>query len=494
MTAACVSAQGEKSRSRPNIVLIYADDLGYGDIGIQGGRIPTPHIDALARGGLRFTDAHSTSATCTPSRYSLLTGEYAWRRKGTGVANGDAGLLIPVERETLPRMLRRAGYRTAVVGKWHLGLGGPQGPDWNGEIRPGPLELGFEKSFIMPSTGDRVPCVFVEDGWVSRLSVEDPIRVEYRTHIGGPTGREHPEMLLLRHTQGHDQSIVNGIGRIGYMSGGRSALWRDEDIADTLLAKAEAFIRSCGDRPFFLFLATHDIHVPRMAQERFQGRSGRGARGDVILQLDATVGRLRETIKRMGLTDNTMVVFTSDNGPVLDDGYDDRALENLRGHDPNGGLRGGKYGALEAATRVPMLVSWPGRIRGGDTSKLLVSQVDLVASLASLLGIPYHTSQARDSEDRLDALLGRPGAMGRRHVVEEAVSGVLSLRRSDGYKYIPASTGPKRFSWAPQTETGFEPFEQLYHLPSDRMERNNLSVSQPDILQGMRQEWSRLLR
>ena len=487
-------AQTREAPVGPNILIVYADDLGYGDIGVQGGRIPTPRIDGLALQGLRFTAAHSTSATCTPSRYSLLTGEYAWRRQGTGVANGDAGLIIEPGRETLPAMLKRKGYRTAVIGKWHLGLGGPGGPDWNGEIRPGPKEVGFDKSFIMPSTGDRVPCVFVEDGRVVRLSTEDPIHVDYRNRIGGPTGRESPGSLRLQPTQGHDQSIVNGISRIGYMAGGRSALWRDEDIADTLLSKAAEFIRSSEGEPFFLFFPTHDIHVPRMAHERFRDLSGRGPRGDVILQLDETVGRLLDLLDTLRLRENTLVILTSDNGPVLNDGYADEAFERLGDHDPNGGLRGGKYSAFEAGTRVPMVVSWPGRVRRGDSSTVMFSQVDLLGSLADLTGLGSDASMARDSENRLAELLGSSGATGRTHLVEEAVSGVLSLLRSDGYKYIPASKGPKRLTWAPQIETGFEAFEQLYHLPSDRSERRNLAASRPDVLGEMRSRWMQLVK
>ena len=489
-----VFSQKRTASDRPNILIVYADDLGYGDIGVQGGRIPTPRIDALVREGLRFTNAHSTAAICTPSRYSLLTGEYAWRRKGTGVANGDAGLIIPADRETVASVLKKAGYRTAAIGKWHLGLGGHGGPDWNGEILPGPKEVGFDKSFILPSTGDRVPCVFVEDGRVVGLSTDDPIRVDYRNRIGGATGRDRLDSLRLLPTHGHDQSIVNGIPRIGYMSGGRSALWRDEDIADRLVDKAEGFIRTSSGQPFFLFFSSHDIHVPRMAHERFRGVSGRGARGDVIVQFDATVGRLIDLLEGLGIRENTLVLLTSDNGPVLDDGYADEAFERLGDHDPNGGLRGGKYSAFEAGTRVPMVVSWPGRVRRGDSSSVMFSQVDLLGSLADLTGLGSDASKARDSENRLAELLGSSGATGRTHLVEEAVSGVLSLLRSDGYKYIPASNGPKRLTWAPQIETGFEAFEQLYHLPSDRMERSNLAASKPDVLGEMRSRWMLLVK
>ena len=485
-------AQKTVDGGRPNILLIYADDLGFGDVSVQGGRIPTPHIDRLASKGIRFTNAHSPASTCTPSRYALLTGEYAFRRRGTGVANGDAGLIIPADRETLPRMLKRAGYRTAVVGKWHLGLGGPGGPDWNGPIKPGPAELGFDKSFIMPSTGDRVPCVYVEDGRVVGLSPDDPIKVDYRRNIGeAPTGRDSPDLLRMGFTHGHDQSIVNGIPRIGYMTGGAAALWRDEDIADDLFEKAREFIIDSRGSPFFLFFSAHDIHVPRAPHERYRGRSGFGPRGDALIQFDETVGRLDSLVQSLGLSGSTLVVLTSDNGPVLDDGYADGAEERRGDHDPNGGLRGGKYGAYEAGTRVPMIVSQPGRVRHGGVSDALFTQTDLLASLASHLGQPFDRAQARDSEDHWETLTGR-SRKGRSDILEEAVSGVVALLRADGCKYIPASDGPARLSWAPGIETGFRKEEQLYRLSVDRGESRNLVASRPGLLQRMRRRWEML--
>lgn len=200
LLADCFSTRAsaaDTNRLTPNIVIILADDLGYGDIGCYGAtKIPTPNVDRLASEGLRFTDAHATSATCTPARYALLTGEYPWRKKGTGILPGNAELIIAPGRTTLASMLQRAGYTTGVVGKWHLGLGGPGGPDWNGEVKPGPREIGFDYSFIMPATGDRVPCVYVENGRVAGLDPKDPIEVNYDHKIGDePTGKEHPEVV-----------------------------------------------------------------------------------------------------------------------------------------------------------------------------------------------------------------------------------------------------------------------------------------------------------
>jgi hypothetical protein len=273
--AAMVSAAGPR-----NIVLIYADDIGYGDVGCYGAKaVKTPHTDRLAREGLRFTDGHAPSATCTPSRYALLTGEYAWRQKGTGILPGDARLIIEPGRTTLASQLRKAGYRTTVVGKWHLGLGNGN-VDWNGEIKPGPLEVGFDEAFLIPATGDRVPCVYVENHRVVGLNPNDPIRVSFGQRIGNdPIGAERPELLKMKYSHGHDRTIVNGISRIGYMSGGQAARWVDEDMADVITQRAVQFIERHREQPFFLFFSTHDIHVPRVPHPRFVGKSGLGPRG-----------------------------------------------------------------------------------------------------------------------------------------------------------------------------------------------------------------------
>ena len=310
----------------PNVVVIYADDLGYGDIGCYGAtKVKTPNIDRLAYEGLRFTNAHSPSATCTPSRYAMLTGEYAWRQKGTGIARGDARMIIQPGRTTLPSVMQRAGYTTGAVGKWHLGLGAQDRElNWNVDIKPGPLDIGFDYCFLIPATGDRVPCVYVENRRVVGLDPEDPIQVSFDKPIGDePTGKDHPELLRMHPSHGHDQTIINGISRIGYMSGGKAARWVDEDIADTITGKAKDFIEKNRDKPFFLYFSTHDIHVPRVPHPRFAGKSGMGPRGDAIVQLDFCAGEILKTLDRLNLAENTLVIFTSDNGPVVDDGYKD---------------------------------------------------------------------------------------------------------------------------------------------------------------------------
>ena len=459
----------------PNIVFIYADDLGYGDVGCYGAtRLMTPNIDHLAQEGLRFTDAHCTSATCTPSRYGLLTGEYPWRKKGTGVLPGDAALIISPARATLPSVLKKVGYTTAVVGKWHLGLGEGK-VDWNGEVKPGPLEIGFDYAFIIPATGDRVPCVYVENHRVVGLDPKDPIRVSYVRPLGDePTGKDNPELLKVDPSHGHDMTIINGISRIGYMSGGKSARWRDEDMADVLTKKAIAFIEQNNGRPFFLYFATHDIHVPRAPHARFAGRSECGIRGDVVEQLDGSTGEILKTLDRLKLAGNTLVIFSSDNGPVVDDGYKDGAVQKLGSHKPAGPFRGGKYSNFEGGTRVPFIVRWPGRVKPG-VSDALVCQVDFIASFAALTGQQLSAGDAPDSFNVLPALLGE-SKTGRDHLVEHA--GALSLRKGH-WKYIEPGQGPK-LNQNTNTELGNDPAGQLYNLADDLGEAKNLASSHPE--------------
>ena len=464
--AALVTLSGATIRAdnaKPNILVILADDLGYGDIGCYGAtKVKTPHIDKLAADGLRFLDAHAPSSTCTPTRYALLTGEYAWRKKGTGVLPGDASLIIDPARPTLPSVMKSAGYTTGCIGKWHLGLGNGD-VDWNTEVKPGPNQLGFDYSFIMPATGDRVPCVYLENGRVVGLDTNDPIHVSYNKLIGNePTGRQHPEMLKMKLSLGHDGTIVDGISRIGFMSGGKSALWKDTDLADTLAKKAIGFVEQNKDHPFFLYLATHDIHVPRVPHQRFQGTSQCGVRGDVIQQLDGAVGDVLAALDRLKLSDNTIVIFTSDNGPVVDDGYADGAARDLNGHKPAGVLRGGKYSIYEGGTRVPFIVRWPGHVKSGTTSDALVCLVDFMASFAALTGVSVPANGGPDSLNTMPAFLG-DSKTGRETLVEH--SGGIALREG-AWKFIPGGKVKKN--------ANPEAHEQLYDLAKDPGENKNV--------------------
>jgi arylsulfatase A-like enzyme len=458
----------------PNIVFLYADDVGYGDLSCYGAqRVHTPNIDKLALRGLRFTDAHCAAATCTPSRYSLLTGEYAFRVEGARVLPGDAPSLIQPGRTTLASVLKDSGYRTGAIGKWHLGLGSGK-IDWNTDIRPGPLEIGFDECFIIPATGDRVPCVYVENHRVANLDPKDPIQVDYRGPLDDqPTGKTHPELLKMRPSHGHDMTIVNGISRIGYMSGGNSALWNDDTMADTLTDHAISFIDRNAKQPFFLYFATHDIHVPRVPNQRFNDSTVMGPRGNSIAELDWCFGKAVETLEKRGLLENTLIVVSSDNGGVVDDGYQDEAVTKLGTHRPNGPLRGGKYSIFEGGTRIPFIVHWPRRVKPG-VSSALISQVDLLRSLSILTGSKVAADAAPDSENVLPALLG-VSKKGRQLLVEQA--GSLALR--DGtWKYIAPGKGQK-LDPNTDTELGNDSTPQLYNLSTDLGETKNLARLQP---------------
>ena len=471
---------------KPNIVFIYADDLGYGDLSCYGAtRVQTPHTDALADRGVRFTNAHSAAATSTPSRYGLFTGEYPWRRKGTGIAAGDAALIIRPDRYTLPKMLQQAGYVTGAVGKWHLGLGSENGSqNWNEQLSPGPAEIGFDYSYIMAATGDRVPCVFMENQRVVDFDGNDPISVSYtRNFEGEPTGKDNPELLTKLKpspNHGHDQTIVNGISRIGYMKGGKSARWKDENIADSITMHAVRFIAENKKRPFFLYFGTNDLHVPRYPHERFRGKTDMGHRGDAIVQFDWSVGEVVRALKEAGLFENTLIIVTSDNGPVVDDGYADEAVAKLKNHKPWGPFRGGKYSTFEAGTRVPFIVHWPKEVKPA-TSEALLSQIDMLATLAGLLRVKVPKYIPCDSRNQLPAWMGK-NRKGRPYII--AVGQSLTVSTPE-WKYIEPSNGTP-YNALTNTELGNSPQEQLYDLKKDRGEYDNVAKENPSTVRKMK--------
>lgn len=467
-TIVTVAATEIRPAERPNVVIIYGDDVGYADVGVYGSKlIPTPNIDKLASEGLMFTDGHCSAATCTPSRFSMLTGIHGFRHK-VRVLAPNAPLKIKPDMLTLPQLFRKAGYETAVIGKWHLGLGDGKTPvDWNGDIKPGPLEVGFDYSFLLPYTNDRVPCVYVENHRVVNLDPNDPLYVgkkpagvECTTYPDGKKNRS--SMTYYPSSHGHNSSVINGIGRIGYQWGGKSALWDDETMADEFVKQAKKYLASRSKkRPFFLYFSSQDIHVPRAPHPRFRGKSKLTYRGDAMVQLDWATGEILEAIDKRGFTENTLVIFSSDNGPVYDDGYRDgttvrtSSREVDRGHDGSGPYRGGKYQIYEGGTRVPFVIKWPGRIKPGK-SGALVNQIDLVASFAGLLGIELNDDQAIDSRNILPALLGKDDK-GLPYMIEEARG--FALRRGP-WKYIRGKG--KRVG-------------ALYNLDSDIGEQKNVT-------------------
>ncbi len=475
MGVLCVSCtEIVKAQENPNIVIIYVDDLGYGDLSCYGAtEVKTPNVDALAKGGVKFTDGHCSAATCTPSRYTLLTGNYAFRANA-GILPGDAPALIKPGTPTIASMLQKKGYKTAVIGKWHLGLGDGN-VNWNERITPGPKEIGFDYSYLIPATGDRVPCVMVENQKVVNLDKNDPIKVSYKGKVGNdPTYIENPELARYGADGQHGKTIVNGVSRIGYMSGGNSARWRDETVPYMMLQKADNFIDESGDNPFFLYFAFHDIHVPRLPDHRFEGSTNMGVRGDAIVQMDYITGQLVDYLRKKGKLENTLIIFSSDNGPVLSDGYDDKAIELLGDHKPAGPYRGGKYSCYEAGTRVPTIAYWPARIKAGVKSDALVGHVDIYASIAKIVGYDLKEGEAVDSYDQLSTWLGEDNK-GREYLLEEASSYSL---RSGNWKYIKPLKSLKGTGWikGKKIEGGLSVEPQLYDLEKDIYEENNIAT------------------
>lgn len=480
--AAQLKAAGQQ---RPNIILLVADDLGYGDLSCYGARrVTTPAVDSLAAHGIRFTNMHACASTSTPSRFGILTGQYPFRKRGTDVAAGNAGMIIRPGMTTVADLMHQAGYVTAAIGKWHLGLGSTTAQqDWNGELDLTPHDIGFDYHYIQAATADRVPCVYVENGHVANYDASAPISVSYKANFPGePTGRSNPELLTKqRPSHGHDMSIVNGISRIGFMKGGGKALWRDEDIADSIVTHAVRFIEANRRSPFFMYLCTNDVHVPRQPHERFRGKSVMGLRGEAILQFDWTVKQLTSALQRMGLDENTLILITSDNGPVLDDGYADQAEELAGDHKPGGPFRGGKYSAFEAGSAVPFIAYWPRMIKDADCSDALGSLIDVPATLAALVGAKMPEGAASDSQDHLSTWLGLDHTP-RPYAVSMASNRSLTLR-TQNWKYITPSDGGPMVSWGPKIETGYSQQPQLYDLRNTEFEGKDVSKEHPKVLQ-----------
>ena len=457
--------QSNSRQARPNVVMIYADDLGFGDLGCYGAKgVQTPNVDKLAQNGLRFTNAHAVASTSTPSRYALLTGQYPFRKQGTDVAAGDAAMIISPDQYTVADVFKDAGYTTAAFGKWHLGLGAQTGKqDWNKPLSPALPDIGFDYSYIMAATADRVPCVFIENSTVANYDPTAPIYVNYNKNFEGePTGRDNPELLYnLKSSHGHDYSIVNGIGRIGYMKGGGKALWKDENIADSITTHAVDFIKENSNESFFMYFATNDVHVPRFPHPRFRGSSEMGLRGDAIVQFDWSVGEIVRTLEEQGLLENTIIILTSDNGPVLDDGYQDQAEELVGEHSPTGGLRGGKYSAFEGGTRVPFIVHWPAEIQEAGTRDALLSQIDFLDVMASVVGVGKGKALSPDGQPGQKATWFGAEGDGRDYAIGMAQNHTLTIR-TPKWKFIEPKGGATMIPWGPKIETGYSTSPQLF--------------------------------
>ena len=491
------SVAAEKlSAERPNVVVIMADDMGYGDLSCYGAHsLQTPHLDRLAAGGVRFTSGYCSASTCTPTRYSLLTGTYAFRGERTGIAPPNSPSIIAPGTETVASVLGRAGYATAVIGKWHLGLGGPDGPDWNGDLKPGPLEIGFDTCFLLPTTNDRVPQVYVHDHRVPNLDPADPLWVGMKKPSPDhPTGLTHRDSLKMDWSHGHNSTIHNGISRIGFYTGGHAARFRDEDLADEWVNRSVSFMEEHQDEPFFLFFSSHDLHVPRVPHERFQGSTKLGFRGDSIVQLDWCVGELMKALERLNLTEKTLVVFCSDNGPVMDDGYKDEALEKLGDHRAAGPFTGGKYSVYEGGTRTPFITSWKGRIQP-QVSDEVVCTIDLAASLAALTGQTLPDDACLDSFDVLGALLGDRDARGRDHLVQQdnGRSGSYGLRVGDWKLQRHDRRSSRNQVVEKQLENTKVPKFQLFNLADDPAEKKNVIDQHPEVAEKLQQQLQKII-
>ena len=470
----------------PNVVLIFADDLGYGDLGCyEATKVQTPNIDRLAAEGRRFTDAHSASAVCTPSRYALLTGEYPHRKNLSKPVFLKTGLVIDTRQQTIASLMKDAGYATACIGKWHLGFG-DRAPNWNGELKPGPLELGFDYYYGVPVVNSHPPFVYVENHKVVGLVADDPF-------------------VFGKKAKTRDFFEKMGVDQIGGADAAH-ALYDDEAVGTTLAGKAVDWIKARGKDPFFLYLATTNIHHPFTPAPRFKGTSKCGPYGDFIHELDWIVGEVMKTLEQQGVADNTLVIFTSDNGGMFNVGGQN-AWD--AGHRLNGELLGFKFGAWEGGHRVPFIARWAGKIEANSVSNQLISNIDLVATFAALTGSELKGGQGRDSVNILPALTGNPANPLRDHLVLAPSKPThLAIRRGK-WMYIGARgsggfTGAKRGAHsfggpAAITYAGYKnsdiengrikadaPPAQLYDLSADVKQTKNLHDEHPEVVKELR--------
>jgi arylsulfatase A len=416
----CVSASLREIHAaepaKPNIILILADDLGYGDLGCYGAtKVKTPNIDKLASEGRRFKDAHSASAVCTPSRYALLTGEYPFRKNLWGPVMNDSPLVLDASKPTVASMLKAQGYATACFGKWHLGFGDKPNPDWNEDLMPGPLECGFDHYFGIPVVSSHPPFVWVEDHRVVGLDPADPLK------YGGKA-----------ETQSFSEKMLKPA-----MSGAKAAhaLYREEEHGTTLTEKATTWMRGHVDKPFFLYFATPHIHHPFTPGPKFKGSSQAGRYGDFIQEFDWMVGEVMRTLDDLKLRDNTLVIVTSDNGGMLNEGGQDAWTA---GHRLNGNLLGFKFDAWEGGHRVPFIARWPGQIPAGSVSDQLICQVDFLSTLAALTGSKL---TGPDSINVLSTLVGTPAKPLREQLIIAPINKKNLALREGRWLYIGAQGG-----------------------------------------------------
>jgi arylsulfatase A len=443
---------------RPNLVLILADDLGYGDLKCYNpeSKIPTPRIDRLAAEGMRFTDAHTPSAVCSPTRYGILTGRYAWRtRLKSGVLDGYSPALIEPGRMTLASLLRAYGYRTACVGKWHLGLGSGQPADYARPLVPGPNSVGFDESFILPASLDMPPYVFVENGLATPAPSQRIAASQMRRHGG------------------------NGYWREGAIAPG----FRHENTLPTLAARAVRFVKQqTREKPFFLYFPLTAPHTPWMPKDEFRQRSAAGYYGDFVAQVDATVGMLLDALDEHQFADNTLVIFTSDNGA-----HWLPADIQQWGHRANANWRGQKADIWEGGHRVPFIVRWPREVAPGSHGDQLICLTDVLATMAAIVGHQLPRDAGEDSFNILSALTHQKTARPTRAaIVHHSADGTFAIR--DGPWKLATKLGSHGFSEPKNVEaTPGGPQGQLYHLGDDPTESHNRWLEHPDVVKRLTQ-------
>ena len=479
----CTNQGTQSEESPPNIVLINVDDLGYGDIGAYGAEmVRTPNMDRLAREGRRFTDFHAASAVCSPSRYALITGTYPARADLYGAMFLRSPLALDTAQVTLAKVMKAAGYATAAIGKWHLGFGTQRPVDWNEPLNPGPLELGFDYYFGVPVLNSHPPFVYVENHRVVDYDENDPFVYGERSE-----------------TRWFEEKF--GLQEIG---GAKAAHYRYDDrkVGTTLKDKAIEYIKKDRGQPFFLYFATTNIHHPFTPSPEFIGTSEAGRYGDFIHELDWMIGELLQALEEEQLADNTMVLLTSDNGGMLNQGGQ---AAYAAGHKMNGELLGFKFDAWEGGHRVPLIVRWPGKVPAGSTSDELASNVDFLATLAALVGQGQMAEEASDSYNMLPAITGDPEAPIRDQLIIAANNPKhLSIRKGP-WMYIPAQGGggfwnaevgahtfggPAAIAFADQENSDIvdgeiregAPPAQLYNLEEDPRQQENLYSSRPEIV------------
>ncbi len=479
----------------PNVVLIFADDLGYGDVGCYGAtKVQTPNIDKLAVEGRKFSDAHTASAVCTPSRYALLTGDYPLRANGGegvwGPAPVTSGLIIDTDKLTIADVFKSVGYTTAALGKWHLGFGKGNN-DWQEPLRPGPQDLGFDYYFGLPVVNSAPPYVYVENDRIVGGDPEDPL-----VHLGRGEHEEATPITPIppeasRRTPNRFKGAVEA-----------HKLYNDYTVGTVLAGKAVDWITANREKPFFLFLSTTHIHHPFTPGERFQGTSDAELYGDFIQELDWMVGEVTQCLEEQGLSDNTLVIFTSDNGGMMNLGGRNAVKA---GHKMNGELLGFKFGVWEGGHRVPFIAKWPGKIEAGSESGQLICNVDMLATVMALLGKDPNSLPRTDSINVLPALLENPEEPIRDELILAPHRPTHLALRKGKWMYIPAKgsggfsgSKPSDHAWGGPAAVALvggvnsdiedgkfkedAPPAQLYDLEADVNQTRNLYGEYPEVV------------